>query len=102
MFVRVNSRVINGGQVREVWFVFETNHETMEEMHAELVSNRSLFGLRIETDKHPTVPDARVLKNEYEVILGMDAITSIQEMAGDLYDADGAVLYRHGEKAVAA
>ena len=91
MFVRINQRVINGGQLKEVWFVFETAHRTMEEIHDALVRDGRLLGTRVDTKADG--PHRRVAIDEQDVSLLAETITSVSEMVDDLYDEDGSSLW---------
>ena len=90
MFVRVNAKIVNGGQTREVWFVFETDHESMKDLHAAMVKDGSICGTRYETRPEG---GRRVVKDAFEAIVMADTITSIMDLAEDLYDDDGAALW---------
>lgn len=91
MFVRINARVMNSGQTREVWFILETEHATMKELHGALVRDGSLCGTRYET-RHDG-ERRRVVKDAFEAIVMGDTITSVMDLADDLYDEDGAAIW---------
>lgn len=91
MFVRINQRVINGGQLKEVWFVFETAHKTIEEIHNAVVRDGRLLGTRIDTNSAGA--HRRVMTDEQDVSLLGETITSISEMVDDLYDEAGDALW---------
>jgi hypothetical protein len=99
MFVRINARVMNGGQAREVWFTFETDHTSMEELHAALVRDRSIVGTRYETEKGG--PGRRVVRDAFSAIITMEGLVSVMEMQDDLYEEDGTAIWTlaHGEAA---
>lgn len=73
MFVRINARVVNSGQTREVWFILETEQETMRELHGALVRDGSLCGTRYET--RADGDRRRVVKDAFEAIVMADTIT---------------------------
>lgn len=91
MFVRINARVLNSGQVREVWFIFETEHETMAELHEALVRDKSLCGTRYETQ--PQGQGRRVVKDAFEGVITMEGLVSIMEMQDELFEEDGTPLW---------
>ncbi len=91
MFVRINARIINSGQTREVWFILETDHQTMKELHGSLVRDGSLCGTRYET--RADGDRRRIVKDAFEAIVMADTITSVMELADDLYDEDGSALW---------
>lgn len=82
---------MNSGQTREVWFILETEHQTMRELHADLVRDGSLCGTRYET--RADGDRRRVVKDAFDAIIMGDTITSVMEMADDLYDQDGEALW---------
>lgn len=91
MFVRINARVLNSGQVREVWFVFETDHEDMRGVHEALTRDGSLCGTRYETQ--PSGQGRRVVKDAFEAIITKEGLVSIMEMQDELFEADGTPLW---------
>lgn len=99
MFVRINQRVVNAGQPKEVWFVFEAPHETIAEIHDALVRDGRLLGTRVDTK--PAGSHRRVAIDEQDVSLLADTITSVSEMIDDLYDEDGTALWVMPEDEVA-
>ena len=90
MLSRVNMRVQNAGQTKEVWFVFESDHQSLKAMHDEAVQTGRLFGTRLET--RPGPGDARTITSEQETSILADAIVSIAPLTQDLYDSNGYVV----------
>lgn len=91
MFCRVNMKIQNSGQTREVWFVFETAHQRMSELHEELTRAGSLCGTRYETAR--SGDHRRVVRDAFECIIMRENIVSIMDMQDDLYDDDGTALW---------
>lgn len=91
MFVRINQRVLNGGQQREVFFIFETDHENMAAIHAAMVKDGCLNGIRFETRN--AGHQKRVVVDEFETIVFREGLVSIMEMQDDLFDDDGTPLW---------
>lgn len=101
MLFRVNSKVINRGEVREVFFIAESDHETMADIHNALVADGSLHVTRFET-RGPTQAEieqmgvgrrARFVTDDYEMIIHRDGFTTISEMMEDLIDRDGEAIF---------
>ncbi len=92
MFCKVNMRIMNSGQHREVWFIFWSEFETMREIHEAMVRESSLFGIRYETKK-VSETGWREVVDEYETIIGEGSIVSIIEMQEGLIDKDGRPLW---------
>lgn len=95
MFVRINARVLNSGQVREVWYVLETEHRTMREVHDALVRDGQLYGTRYETTR--TNDGRRVVKDAFEAIITREGLVSIMAMQEELVDTDGSVIWTFGD-----
>ena len=90
MYFQATVRIQNRGESREVWFVIETEQETLRAVYEELVKNSAIYGVRVETK--PSGEGRRVV-DEYETILHRDSIASISELQFDLYDRDGDALF---------
>lgn len=91
MFVRINARVFVGSTVKDVWFTFETHHETMDEIQQALVRDGSLCGTRYETEKRGK--GVRFVVDAFDCIIPERTVSSISEMRDDLYDQDGSALF---------
>lgn len=89
MFVRVNARVYNAGEAREVWYVFETPHASMADFHEAMIRDGQVFGTRYETERMPGTRAGRQAYDSYELILHRDGFTSIAKMRDDLFDLSG-------------
>lgn len=101
MIFRVNARVLNRGEVREVFFVAESDHETMADLHDAIVRDGSVLITRFDTrgpnDREVSMMGpgrrARFVTDEYEMILSRDGFTTISEPMEDLIDVDGEPLF---------
>lgn len=91
MFVRINQRVMNSGQAREVWFIFETAHEDMAQVHADLVRDGSLCGIRYDTAS--AGHGRRVVRDSHDAIITKEGLVSIMAMQDELFDDDGTPLF---------
>jgi transcription termination factor Rho len=101
MMFRVNSRVLNKGEVKEVFFIGESHHETMSELHRDLVRDGSVCITRFDT-RGPNEREiammsagrrARFVIDEYEVILHKDGFTQISEPMEDVIGQDGEPIF---------
>ena len=100
MIFRVNARVLNRGEWKEVFFVGETDHETIADLHHDLVRDGSIHMTRYDT-RGPNEREvaqigsrrARFVTDAYEVILHRDGFTQISEPMEDVIDADGQPLF---------
>lgn len=95
MFVRINARVLNSGQTREVWYILETEHRTMRELHDALVRDGQLIGIRYETRSDG--PQRRVVKDAFETIITREGLVSIMAMQDELFEEDGTILWQFGD-----
>lgn len=91
MFVRVNQRTVNGGQPKEIWFVLETDHPSLEAIHEAMIRDGRLFGVRYDT--RPDGPGRRVITDDMEISILADSATSVLEMTDDLIEDDGTVIF---------
>ena len=91
MFSRVTARVVNGDEVRTIWFLFETDHETMDELHNAMMRDGSLCGTRYETERGNG--NSRVVVDSYEFVITERLIMSTMPPRDDLYDSDGTLLW---------
>lgn len=91
MFVRVNQRVINGGNTVDAMIFLETEFETMEQLHEALVQDGSIIGTRYWT-RSGARQGEYIVTTKGEFIL-CDFVVSIMEMAGTLYDERGRTIW---------
>jgi hypothetical protein len=63
------------GERREIWFFFESHHHDIEDLHAALVEDGSIFGQRIETE--PDGPGFRRETRRYDFIVSSEAVVSV-------------------------
>ncbi len=101
MIFRVNARVLNKGEWKEVFFIGESGHETMADLHEALVRDGSIHITRFDT-RGPNEQELRLLgqgrrarfvTDEYEVILHRDGFTQISEPMEDVIDTDGQPIF---------
>lgn len=101
MLFRVNTRVLNKGEWREVFYLAESDHDTMADLHDALVRDGVVHITRIDT-RGPNEREvammgvarrARFVTDEYEVILHRDGFTQISEPMEDLIGSDGEPIF---------
>lgn len=101
MLFRVNSRVLNRGEWKEVFFIGESDHDTMADLHEALVRDGSIHITRFDT-RGPNEREismmgvgrrARFVTDEYEVILHKDGFTQISDPMEDVIGADGEPIF---------
>ena len=91
MYCQVTIRVTVRGESREVWFVLEVGHDSLEGVFEQLKADGALHGTRIET--RPSGEGERRVVDAYETILMRDRIVAISELQFDLVDEDGRALF---------
>lgn len=87
----VIQHVQNRGETKEIFFVFETDHENLRELHDELIENGSIYGTRHET--RGTGLRRRRITESYDLIINEGAFETISEMINELEDRDGTTLW---------
>lgn len=92
MYFRVNMRVLNGGGEREIWFIAETDHASMDDVFAEMDEREMLLVTRHEVRALQT-RRGRQITSSSRMIVMKQTVLSIQELAEDLLDTDGTVLW---------
>lgn len=92
MLTRINMKIENSGQRKEVWFLFRTDHPDMAALHAALVKDGSLCGERLET-RRLDAGDGRMITDAYEVIIMRENITSVSEPMENVYAEDGEAIW---------
>lgn len=100
MIFRVNVRVINKGEVKEVFFIGETDHETMADLARDFVRDGMIYLKRYDT-RGPNEQEVRLLgqrrvrfvTDEYEAILSKDGFTLISEPVEDVIGQDGEPIF---------
>ncbi len=93
MYFRVNIRVHQGGNPRDVTFIMETDHETLDDVFDDLVRDGLVMGHRFEARRDPARQRTWRVIGGYDMALGKEALCSLQAMNEDLIDADGTVLF---------
>lgn len=105
MIFRVNVRVVNKGEVKEVFFIAESDHETMGELRDDFVQSGMVHITRYDT-RGPNEQEAKLLgqrrvrfvTDEYEAILAKDGFTIITEPMEDVIGQDGQPIFLlHGD-----
>lgn len=95
MFFRVNMRVQNRGEEKEIFFVMETDHDDLSGVNEALLRDGQVYGTRL--DVRSCGPRARRIESETEFILMKGpGLMSVSELTDDLYDADGEPVYVYG------
>ncbi|XAI96297.1 hypothetical protein [Microcystis phage Mae-JY30] len=94
MYCQVTIRVTKFSKTKDVWFVLRSNHRNIGSIYRSLQENGSFYGHRLETEPmEGKEPGARRVVDEYETIIGREALISIADMQGDLYGEDGKPLW---------
>lgn len=96
MIVRVNTRVLNKGEWKEVFFLAETPHETMGQLCDDFVRDGMVHITRMDT-RGPNEQEVRLIGGRrvrfvtdvYEAILAKDGFTLITEPMEDVIGEDG-------------
>jgi hypothetical protein len=100
MIFRVNVRVVNKGEMKEVFFIGETAHETMAELADDFVRDGMVHITRYDT-RGPNEQEVRLIgprrvrfvTDEYEAILAKDGFTIITEPMEDVIGQDGRPIF---------
>lgn len=100
MIFRVNARVMNKGEMKEVFFIAETEHASMEALFEDFRRDGMLRLTRYDT-RGPGEREARLtggrrirfVTDEYEAIISRDGFTSISDPIEDVIWEDGTPLY---------
>lgn len=100
MIFRVNVRVINRGEVKEVFFIAETDHETMADLADDFVRDGMVHVTRYDT-RGPNEQEVRLIgqrrvrfvTDEYEAIIAKDGFTIITEPMEDVIGSDGQPIF---------
>ena len=96
MIFRINAIVLNRGEKKEVFFLAESDHEDMADLHRSIINDGCILITRYET-RGPNEREremlgkrrARFVTDCYEAIIHRDAFHSITEPNEDLIDTDG-------------
>lgn len=91
MFIRVNQRIVNRGEPKEVWFVMEVEAHSMAEVGKALNESRFLCGWRYDTQADG--PNRRKVVGCMETCIAVDTISSVQDLLDDVVEDDGTVLW---------
>lgn len=75
MISQVTIKITQGGQSRDVWFLFETDHESLFDFNETLAEDGTVYGMRIESE--PAGPGRRRETGRYECILARETIVSV-------------------------
>lgn len=100
MIFRVNVRVVNKGEVKEVFFIAESDHEKMGELADDFVRSGMVHITRYDT-RGPNEQEVRLIgsrrvrfvTDEYEAILAKDGFTIITEPMEDVIGQDGRPIF---------
>ena len=91
MYCQVTLRVTVRGEPKEVWFVLEIEHASLDGVYRQLKDDGALSGTRIET--RPSGEGQRRVVDAYDTIIMRDSILAISELQFDLVDEDGRALF---------
>lgn len=100
MIFRVNARVVNRGEVKEVFFIAETDHQTMADLFDDFARQGMLHITRYDT-RGPNEAELRkvgsrrirFVVDQYEAIIAKDGFTLISEPLEDVIGQDGQALF---------
>lgn len=100
MFFRVNARVINRGEMKEVFFIAgNSEYNTLADVYDDLIEFGMIHVVRYDTRTVPGQPAVRQIVSEYETIINAkDGFTTISEMIDTLVGPRGEVLYQLPEE----
>lgn len=106
MIFRVNVRVVNKGEFREVFFIAESTHENMAELTDDFVRSGMIHVTRYDT-RGPNEQEVRLIgqrrvrfvTDQYEAILAKDGFTIITEPMEDVIGEDGRPIFLLNEDA---
>lgn len=87
MLCQVTVKVFNRGEPREVWFVLETEHETLADVFAQLREAGAIYGNRLET--RPIGGGRREVIDRAEAIVGAQSIVQISEVQTEIVNRSG-------------
>lgn len=90
-YFHVIQEVRNRGEMKEIFFVLETDHATLDDLHEELLDNGSIIGTR-HTTRGTGLRRLRITES-YDIILNEDSFKTISEMINELEDKDGSKLW---------
>ena len=91
---QVTIKVEVNGQPRHVWFAFESDHDDLFDLNEALVTDGTIFGRRIETER--VAHGVRREVHRYDTILSKDAIVSIAPLQFRLEHGAVAERAHHG------
>lgn len=106
MIFRVNVRVVNRGELKEVFFIGETDHETLADLSEDFVRKGMIHLTRYDT-RGPNEQEVRLIggrrvrfvTDQYEAILAKDGFTIITEPMEDVIGEDGRPIFLLNEEA---
>lgn len=75
MISQITIKVSQGGQSRDVWFLFESEHKDLFDLNETLAEDGTLYGTRIESEG--AGQGRRLETNRYECIISKDSIVSV-------------------------
>jgi hypothetical protein len=88
MLSQVTIKLFQNGQPKEVWFLFETEHESLFEFNEALAQDGTVYGQRV--DSEPAGPGRRREISRYECILSRETIVSVIPAQATLVPASAA------------
>ncbi len=92
MFCQVTIRVHNQGDPRDVWFVAETQHDSLSDLLDELRDEGDVHLIRYNT--RASGSGVRVVISSEETIQTRQSIVSVSAPQYDVIGQDGRVLHR--------
>ena len=90
-YSQVTITVTNKGEKKDVWFVFETPHETLQQQIQQLVDDGYLSGTRYETRPAGHNGDRQVV-NSYAAYIDRQIVISVTDLQSKLFDQHGRAL----------
>lgn len=87
MISQVTIKIEQGGQTRNVWFLFESDHKSLFDFNEVLAEDGTVYGQRIESEH--AGQGRRRETSRYECILHRDTIVSVIPSQYELVDDRG-------------
>jgi hypothetical protein len=75
MISQVTIKITKNGEIKDVWFLFETEHEDLFEFNEDLATDGTVYGHRIDTEY--AGPGKRRETGRYECIISRETIVTV-------------------------
>lgn len=75
MISQVTIKISQNGQARDIWFLFESDHDSLFDFNEDLANDGTVYGMRIESEN--AGQGRRRETSRYECIIHRDTIVSV-------------------------